>query len=135
MATSFGDQLREWTATVRAREQAVFVGVVEEVRRSIVEGSEITGAPGQPVDTGTLKASWIVDRPDATTATIATNVEYAPYIEDGGNSRGPFTLRSAVGGFHSVAQTAANIDRIVDVVTARVTTDGAATGTDGEAGG
>lgn len=140
--SSFRDQLREWSAKVHTQNAAVFDGVVEEVRRSIVDGSELTGAPGQPVDTGTLKASWITDRPDANTATIATNVDYAPYIEDGGNSRGPFTLRSEVGGFHSVAQTAANFDRIVSAVASRVIAGSASpepisavTGYSGEDGG
>lgn len=121
--TSFSDQLRTFTAKITASSQAVFTGTVEEATRSIVEGSEITGAPGQPVDTGTLKGSWQTWYDDPNTATIGTNVEYAPYIEDGGNSRGPFTLRSEVGGWHSVAQTRAGLQRIVDVVTARVAND------------
>ena len=115
----FRDELRQFTETVKTREQAVFTGVVDECHRSIVEGSELTGAPGQPVDTGNLKASWQKTYETESSATIATNVGYTPFIEDGGNSRGEFRLRSEVGGFHSLALTIAGFDRIVDTVTAQ----------------
>lgn len=120
---SFSDQLHAFTAKIATRNQDVFVGVVQEATRSIVEGSEITGAAGQPVGTGALKSSWQTVNDAPNTASIITNIKYAPYIEDGGNSHGPFTLRSAVGGFFSVAQTKAGLQRIVDVVTARVVSD------------
>ena len=51
-----------------------------------------------------------------TVATISTNVEYAPAIEE--NTRGA-TLRSQVGGWHSVALTRAGFQRLVDVETVR----------------
>ena len=97
----------------------VFTQVAQEAQRSIVEGSEITGAPGQPVDTGHLKGSWqlVFDSPN--TAIIGTNVVYAESIEDGLSSAHggtPMTLRSTTGGFHSVALTVAGFNRIVDVV-------------------
>lgn len=141
MAT-FRDQLHAFTAKLGHLEQAVFQGVILEAQRSIVDGSELTGAPGQPVDTGTLKGSWQSWLEGDDTAIIATDVTYAPYIEDGGNSRGAFTLRSAVGGFHSVSLTTSNIDRIVAAVTERVAETGMAlpaitaqTGYTGEDGG
>lgn len=139
--TPFREQLRQFTVTLATRERAVFTGVVLETQRSIVDGSELTGAPGQPVKTGALKASWQSHLEGATTAIISTNIQYAPYIEDGGNSRGPFTFRHG-GGAHSVALTATNFDRIVKDVTARVTAGGTAlpminaqTGYRGEEGG
>lgn len=107
---SFGAQLQNFQRKVAFRERAVFVGTATEVLRSIQEGSEITGAPGQPVDTGNLRASWNIAFPDENTAVVSTNVEYAPEIED--NTRGA-SLRSAVGGFHSVKITRAGFDRIV----------------------
>jgi hypothetical protein len=45
-----------------------------EAQRSIVEGSELTGAPGQPVDTGFLKGSWSRWYDSPTKQTIGTNV-------------------------------------------------------------
>lgn len=100
-----------------------FVGIVEEATRSVVEGSALTGAPGQPVDTGYLKASWqtVFDSPSQ--ATIGTNTVYAPSIEDGvsyAHGGTALTLRSPVGGFHSVALTVAGMDRIKKAVVERV---------------
>ncbi len=115
----FTSQLRVWTEKVQTNNKAVFVGVATETLNSIVEGSAITGAPGQPVDTGNLKASWHLGFESATSALISTNVEYAPYIEDG-IGRGPMTLRSAVGGFHSVALTRMGFQKIVDSEVAKV---------------
>lgn len=86
---------------------------VEEMERSVVEGSELTGAPGQPVDTGNLFGSWQVTRPSKYEWLLSTNVEYAEYIEHGGNDVAAFTLRSEVGGWHSVKLTEASWDRLV----------------------
>lgn len=107
---SFADDLARFAEKIDARRQAVFVNTAAAVKDSIVNGSAITGAPGQPVDTGTLKNSWILafDSPD--TATVSTNIEYAPIIED--NVRGA-VLRSTVGGFHSVRYTVAGFERLV----------------------
>jgi hypothetical protein len=92
----------------------------EEVQRSVVLGSAITGAPGQPVDTGNLKASWIGEFESATAWALTTKTEYAPFIENGENAYGPFTLRSEVGGFHSVKLTRAGWGRIVDAANTAV---------------
>jgi hypothetical protein len=101
----------------------------EETERSIRFGSEITGAPGQPVSTGFLINSWITDREADGSFTISTNVAYAPVIED--NSRAAFEPqgvqapkrepgagalpKSTVGGNHSVKLTRAGMDKITDV--------------------
>ena len=133
--SSIDDEFRTFIVHVRAVTKEIFDGVVEETRRSIVEGSEITGSPGQPVGQygpgyhngklgGTLKASWETQEVSDFVAVISTDAEYAPYIEDGGNSRGEFQLRSSVGGFHSVKQTLVGMPRIVDAVVARVVPGG-----------
>jgi hypothetical protein len=101
----------------------VFVGCVQEAQRSVVEGSALTGAPGQPVQTGFLKGSWQVVYDSPNQATIGTNVAYAESIEDGvsyAHGGKPMTLRSEVGGWHSVAHTVENFDRIVLAVKSRV---------------
>lgn len=100
-----------------------FVGIVEECTRSVVEGSELTGSDGQPVDTGHLKASWQTVFESPTHAVIGTNVKYAESIEDGlsyAHGGKPMTLRSEVGGFHSVRKTMAGIEHIKQAVVARV---------------
>jgi len=116
----FADDVRVFNRKIEAQERDIFTGVVDLAHESIVEGSPVTGAPGQPVDTGALKSSFVKEYVSKDEAIISTNLEYAPYIEDGGNDRGEFTLRSGVGGFHSVALTLAGFDKIVDAVTQRV---------------
>ena len=69
----FRDDIREFNLQVETDEIRTFVRTVEMTRDSIVEGSAMTGAPGQPVGQygpgyhpgkvgGNLKASWQVER-------------------------------------------------------------------------
>lgn len=106
------------------------LGLVLEVKRSIQEGSTLTGAPGQPVapkDGGNLIGSWQDTHPETFRSLVATNVEYAPSIEEGQQppyttasgklvTPRPMQFRSEVGGAHSVALTRAGWDRIVEKV-------------------
>lgn len=110
---------RAMTVHVQTVLREHFLDVCGEALRSVQEGSELTGAPGQPVDTGALRASWQLAFPDPDTAIIGTNLVYAAPIEEGVGKYGPLTLRSQVGGWHSVKLTVANIGRIVDAVTRR----------------
>ena len=122
---TFSDDLFRFAAKADARGRAVFLNTASAVKDSITDGSAVTGSPGQPVGQygpgyhkgkvgGTLKASWQLwfDTPE--TAVIATDTIYAPPIEDGIGKYGPLTLRSTVGGFHSVKMTVAGFERIVD---------------------
>ena len=113
------DAVRAMMAQLRGVTSEVFEDVGMEAQRSIVEGSELTGAPGQPVDTGFLKGSFQRFYDSPTKQTIATNVVYAPAIEDGVGQHGALTLRSKVGGFHSISLTYVGLQRILDAVTAR----------------
>jgi hypothetical protein len=113
-AGSFAQDVRMFTRTVEARARDAFVGIATAVHESVQIGSALTGAPGQPVDTGRLRASWQLLFETPTRALIATNVVYAPPIEDGVGQYGPLTLRSQVGGWHSVALTIAGFQKIVD---------------------
>jgi voltage-gated potassium channel Kch len=112
-ANSFAADLNHFALKLKTRSQAVFVNVVSATADSIINGSALTGSPGQPVDTGVLKASWITSFDTPSSAIIASGGAASAYntiIEH--NIRGA-TLRSAVGGFHSVALTVAGFDRIV----------------------
>lgn len=111
---TFTDDLHRFARKVEQRKRGLFLGTVTGVEDSVTEGSAVTGAPGQPVDTGVLKGSWIVSFPGDWIGDVTTNLVYAPPIEDGVGRHGPLTLRSKVGGFHSVKLTRANFDRIVD---------------------
>lgn len=99
---------------------AIFVGAATDVFNGVVFGSPVTGSPGQPVDTGNLRASWQLRFISEHEAQVSTNVEYAPAIEDGIGPHGPMTLRSGVGGFHSVKSVRANFDRLLADVASRV---------------
>jgi len=99
---SFRSDLDAWRRKVEADRDAIFVNSVSLAKEAIVEGSPITGSPGQPVQTGNLKTSWQEELIGNEAATISTNVEYAPAIEDGIGPHGPMTVRSQMGGFHSV---------------------------------
>lgn len=85
--------------------------VAAHVHRSIVTGSEVTAAPGQPVASGALRDSWKLRYRSDGTAESTTDSPYAGIIED--NERGA-TLRSSVGGFHSVKLTRAGFSAIVE---------------------
>lgn len=126
MSTQFSDGLRDFGAELEEWVKDVRIKSAEEVHRSIVHGSEITGAPGQPVGGnpahyprgyvgGTLLNSWQLEHGEDVSES-STNVVYAPGIEDGVGPHGPITIRSEVGGTGSVAATVSGFDRIVDHV-------------------
>lgn len=106
---TFSGQLRVFTDKVTVTTQAVFVNSASRVLQSIQDGSPVTGAPGQPVDTGNLRASWQLTFESPTSALVSTNVEYAPVIED--NIKG---VRFKNHGPHSVKITRAGLQQIVD---------------------
>lgn len=126
---SFRSDVRRFQRLIETRSKAVFTRVTTEVQRSIVNGSELTGAPGQPVDTGTLKNSWLGEMIGAWGWQLTTNVAYAWQIEHGlryatrGNVSGQtlqrLTLRSSVGGWHSVALTLVGFPAIVSYALAQ----------------
>jgi hypothetical protein len=116
---SFGLDVKRFGAKVEQRIRDVADRSTQLAYESIVQGSPITGAPGQPVDTGNLKASWqIVEGPLRNE--ITTNVVYAPQIEDGSRAGRALVLRSQVGGFHSVMLTRVSWGRIVEQATKEV---------------
>lgn len=107
---SFTSDLARFSDKVGRVMQEVTVEHATEMHRSITKGSQVTGAPGQPVQTGLLLNSWVLSFPAPFMAETLTNVVYAPVIEDGIG----LTLQSGVGGFHSVALTRAANQRIAD---------------------
>lgn len=108
---NFRKMVDEMEALTMARFNLLARRVANHCYRSITVGSPITGAPGQPVDTGALLESWRkISQKDRHRILIVSNLIYAPIIED--NWRGA-TLRSAVGGFHSVKITKAAFNLIV----------------------
>jgi hypothetical protein len=103
----------------------------KEVLRSVRDGSEITGAPGQPIETGRLKRSWHEVRESDFERQVITKIWYAPAIEDGQQraytlksgkavTPRPIVFKSSSGGAHSVALTHASWDKIVEAARERV---------------
>lgn len=119
MAERLSDYLRSLHGKAFTAVESNFAEVVVEAHRSIQSGSEITGAPGQPVQSGNLRNSWIYAIVQRIRATISSPVEYAESIEDGIGRFGAMQVRSSVGGFHSVKITVSGLQRIVDAVAAR----------------
>lgn len=110
------DDITRFTLRLDEWHRDVFDRVGDLVYESIVNGSPITGAPGQPVDEGGLRASWSRVYEDANTQLIGTASLYAQSNEDGiaRPGGGPYELRSKVGGRHSVALTVAGFGAIVE---------------------
>lgn len=130
---SFADDLTHFRAKLDTRVTHLLPAVASAVHNSIVNGSELTGSPGQPVGQygpgynvgevgGTLKASWTVRFPEKDTAEIGTTLVYAPHNELGVTEDGrPYRQRSSVGGRFSVAITRAGFDKIVEYEAKRLT--------------
>jgi hypothetical protein len=120
---TFKDQTQAFSVKTFRMAKDVFVGCTEVVHESITTGHVVTAAPGQPVQSGALLNSWTPQFIDANTWQDTTHLSYAPSIEDlvsyahGGT---PITIRSAVGGGHSVKMTRVAWSRIVEYVTQRV---------------
>lgn len=128
--TGFAEGLRMFEVDVAAGLTQLLPDLVTAAKESIVEGSPITGSPGQPVGQygpgynegsvgGTLKDSWTEEFLSPTKARIVTNVVYAEGIEDGVGPHGPIQIRSTVGGTGSVAKTVAGWPRLVEHVVAQ----------------
>ena len=120
---------QEWEKAIDAferkiekRTKEIFVKTTEELRDSMVFGSAVTGAPGQPVDTSNLKNDWLAGAKFAGAWfwRMTTNVEYAQAIEEGVGPSGPMQLQSPVGGFHSRKMTVAGFQKLVDKVVREV---------------
>lgn len=152
--SKFQTDINKFANKLLQRQQDMFFKTASEIARSVRLGSEITGAPGQPVQGsvilgegeaysghpedqqgGRLRDSWTPEFPERWVWWYYTNVEYAEAIEEGQQepyttksgkkvTPRPMTLRSAVGGFHSVKMTVAAFDLIVAKVAEEVQSSG-----------
>lgn len=85
------------------------------VYQSIVHGSRLTGAPGQPKDSSDLIRSWTETFPSPTSVQVSSDSPYARPNEDGVREGGkPYVQRSAKGGRHSVRLTRRGLDKLVE---------------------
>jgi len=137
---SFSRQLTEWVIDVNKRFAVCEAGIKAHVFHSVVNGSPVTGAPGQPVDSGVLIMSWkrsdgIPLQPPSAVAAATKSMagkknhrftdvmifsDPLNFVDKGEGYYAPvvehnlynYNLRSPVGGFHSVKLTVSNADRI-----------------------
>lgn len=110
---SFADDLNRFNAKQQRLTRTLFVNVASATHGSIQSGSAVTGAPGQPVQTGNLRISWQLVF-NVVKALIMTNTIYARVIEEGTRNGRALTLRSRVGGFHSVSKTIQGFRALVE---------------------
>ncbi len=125
MVSRFAAGLSKFDLKCRATVVQVFDGVVSLVGESIVVGSGITGAPGQPEDL--RDGDWRRAPEGELVALVSTKDKSARSVEDGISYKHGTPLKklkSSMGGFHSVKLTVAAGDRIVQSVVTSVTGKG-----------
>ncbi len=115
---SFASDMRKFQTKLEFNENALYNGSVQQALRSVQYGSELTGSPGQPKQSGALISSWFLLPEGARRVLIYTESPYALSNEDGiaRPGGGPYRLRSSVGGRWSVRKTRRGFQRIVDYV-------------------
>lgn len=122
---SFDADIKRFALKLERIGDGLLPAVAATAHDSIVNGSPLTGAPGQPVDTGNLKASWQLAFPTPGVAEITTKSVYAIPNETGITDDGrPYLLRSPVGGRQSVALTFIGMPRIVEHEARRLAGEG-----------
>lgn len=129
----FAQRMARQSIRVKTKTRVIYEGARQKAFVSVVFGSEITGAPGQPVDTTALRTSWYIRNESPTSDVTATQSPYARQNEDGiaRPGGGEYRLLSPVGGRWSVALTVAGWPRLVQNV---AQTLGSATESSGSSG-
>lgn len=112
--TGFAAQMKQEAVALDKWAHAVHERVADIAFDSIVNGSSLTGAPGQPIaapmfeHAGALRDSWKKARTAPDVITLSTDMKFAPIVED--NLKG---VRFRANGPHSVKLTVLAQDRIV----------------------
>lgn len=110
----FNAGLKDFAKQVITVTQETFAGTVKGVNESVVNGSGLTGSPGQPHDL--RRGEWTVTPNGPWNATISTDDKSARSVEDGISYKHGTQLKklkSHEGGFHSVKISLINSDKIV----------------------
>lgn len=112
-------RLAEFNRILDARTKAIQDGVVELATESVVNGSTLTGAPGQPED---LREKFQTVPESDTSAIVGVTDPSARSVEDGISyafGGVPAKLHSAIGGFHSFKLTEAALPRLAQTMVQR----------------
>ena len=126
--SDFATAMAQFIGKVDGLEAQLLPTATHLAYESIVDGSPITGALGQPEVSGDLKASWREEILSATTARVVTASPYARQNEDGVRSGGkPYVQHSTTGGRNSVRLTRAGWPALVIEAARQLTANGAST--------
>lgn len=113
-AADFARGLRRFGDLMIERETRLYRAAVDHVERSIKDGSAVTGAPGQPIQSGNLYRAWHrAGSLGAQNVAIVCDVIMAPYAGKIEHRTGGITIRSSVGGAHSIKITRLNFPLII----------------------
>ncbi len=119
----FSAQLKTFAIKTHSNAGAVVTIVTDTVYGELINGGQLSGAPGQPHD---LRDKFEVKR-ETLVSTIATSDKSARSVEDGISYKHgvPLTkLKSPIGGFHSLALILAARQAIVDNAARKVNSNG-----------
>lgn len=122
---TFSQEVARFADKFDDRAQLLVERCVDAVFESVVNGSPVTAAPGQPVSGDRrgyeLKDSFFRKRVGEFEWVVGTNLFYGPWIEEGMLPEGKRLVhRSAVGGNHSVKMTEAAWPWLVDDVVSKM---------------
>lgn len=111
--TTWTSRLPQFSRELERVVPAIRREVAELALDYIVNGSPVTGAPGQPEDL--RQGQWSISETGPDTTTVGTADSSAPAVEDGISriTGGPVTLNSPIGGFHSVMLTHQNAEPLI----------------------
>lgn len=121
--TRFSAQLQTFAIKTHSNAEAVVTSVTDTVYSELINGGQLSGAPGQPHD---LRDKFEVTR-GSLTSTIVTSDKSARSVEDGVSHKHgvPLTkLKSPLGGFHSLALILAARQAIIDNAVRKVADNG-----------
>lgn len=110
----FEDALKRAVIEIEGLTKDIVTTAVELTADSIVNGSSVTGSPGQPADL--RDGAWKTQHLSDYYAVISTTAKSARSVEDGMSYKHgrPLTkLHSDIGGFHSALATAAAFPRLL----------------------
>lgn len=116
--TTFTSRLPVFLRQLDADVPALRRELAKEAYESIVNGSSLTGAPGQPADL--REGQWTIAETGPDTTTVGTSEKSARSVEDGisykHGGRLLKKLKSPLGGFHSTKLTHQNAEPLVKKV-------------------
>ncbi len=122
---TFQTDIARFVTKIEHRQALIFFDVADALHNSIKEGDPTTGSPGQPVQESDLINSWQARHLEPFLFQTSPGMVYARGIEEGAREDASgqlrqLTLRSDVGGFHSVKITRIGFPKLVNAAASKV---------------